>query len=1203
MLPNRISYTFDFKGPSTAVQSACSSSFTALNQAVDDIRSGHCDAAIVGGVNLTLDPITSLQYFKLNMLSPDGHCKSFDASGNGYVRSEAVVSMFLQKSRDAKRVYATIVHSKTNTDGYKALITYPNGDMQKQLMREVYFEAGVNPADVAFVEAHGPGTEAGDVEEVNAIADLFCKNRKDPLLIGSVKSNIGHTEPVSGLCSVIKVLLAMEAGVIPGNLHFEIPNPNMPALSDGRLKVVDQPMPWNGGFVGINSFGAGGTNVHILLRSNPKQKLVPLVQQKIPKIVAVSGRTEEAVNTFLDKIKENEHDDEFISLVQDLHALNIEGHGYRGFQILGSSIREAEEFIEQKRPVWYVFSGNGSQWSGMGQALLSIDIVRKSLQRCASALKPEGIDLMKIILCGTNETFENVVNSYVSITSIQIALIDLLSQIGIKPEGLIGHSVGELACAYADGTLTIDQTVLASYWRAKLILESNLPKGAMAAVGLSWEETQKRCPPDVFLACHNSANSVTVSGPSESVAKFVKQLKKEEIFAQEVQSCGIAFHSKYIASVGPKLRAVLEKIIPSPKGRTARWISSSVSKSKWNTELAQFSSPAYFVNNFLFPVLFKEALTHVPDNAIVIEVAPHALFQAVLRGALPPTVTKIGLQNRNHSDNLSFLLTSIGKFYISGGQPKLSKLYPSITYPVGRGTPMINSIVQWDHSSQWSVPDFSKKSKHSGQNTVEIDLSRETDSYIAGHLIADQIIFPVSGYLNIVWKTFAGLRGKDFEKTPVIFEEVQIHRPVIIEKGNSVKFVINILEGTGAFEISESGVSIVTGKICSPPEIEKKELNLPLPVMKHKLDLLPLKKADVYKDLRIRGYNYSGIFQNIQSSDNRGLSGKLGWSNNWNSFLDSLFQFTVLGKNNREPLLPTRLDYVAINPALHKQLVERSQDEGVSVYNFLEIGIVKAGGVVLRGIHFSLSPGPQQIQADPKLEKYVFVPFEKSLTLEKDQESAKFDGLCALLQVARENIGGYKIRAIEATEDRNPDVLLAPLALDVLDGEPMLSVDLKLVTSSPEFYTSVMEEQNIQTVVGNMQNSPVGQDLHLILVRNILKRNMSGALKNLEASLKPGGFILSEETTKADSSLLSGFNLEIVGQQSLADKSYVLLKKGEGKGEPIIIRITERNFSWLEELKAAMRTSEREGQRILIISEGEELIGKDLIRKFENFYQ
>ncbi|KAK2153659.1 hypothetical protein LSH36_290g03081 [Paralvinella palmiformis] len=257
MFANRLSYFFDFKGPSFAIDTACSSSLLALDQALRAIRSGQCDAAIVGGSSLCLNPGTTLQFQKLGMLSPDGACKSFDASGNGYCRSEAVVAIYIQKAKCARRIYATLVHSKNNCDGNKQQgITFPSGEVQKKLLKEVYTECGVDPAQVAYVEAHGTGTKAGDPQELNSIVEVFCcKGRQGPLLVGSTKSNMGHPEPASGLAALAKVLISMEEGYIPANLHFQEPNASIDGLTDGRLRVVSECTKWSGGYVGINSFG------------------------------------------------------------------------------------------------------------------------------------------------------------------------------------------------------------------------------------------------------------------------------------------------------------------------------------------------------------------------------------------------------------------------------------------------------------------------------------------------------------------------------------------------------------------------------------------------------------------------------------------------------------------------------------------------------------------------------------------------------------------------------------------------------------------------------------------------------------------------------------------------------------------------------------------------------------------------------------
>lgn len=328
--------------------------------------------------------------------------------------------------------------------------------------------------------------------------------------------------------------------------------------------------PWNGGIVGVNSFGFGGANAHIVLRSNPKPKQ-NWPQGPIPRVVGVSGRTEEAVKNFLNNVHQHRDDEEFLALVDQVHSKNINGHFYRGYSVLKEEpIVEISQVGTDTRPICFVFSGMGSQWAGMATDLMTLDVFKQSIDRCSAALKPHGVNLEDIIVNGTAATFDNVLNSFVSIAAMQVALTDVLKAVGVEPDFIVGHSVGEVGCAYADGTLTAEQAVLAAYSRGRAILESKLAPGAMAAIGLTWEEAKARCPPEIFPACHNSEDSVSISGPPDAINKFVAQLQAENVFAKAVNSSGTAFHSKYIADAGPKLKKALEAIITNPKPRTQR---------------------------------------------------------------------------------------------------------------------------------------------------------------------------------------------------------------------------------------------------------------------------------------------------------------------------------------------------------------------------------------------------------------------------------------------------------------------------------------------------------------------------------------------------------------------------------------------------------------------------------------------------------
>ncbi|XP_052131364.1 fatty acid synthase-like [Frankliniella occidentalis] len=1201
MFPNRLSYTFDFSGPSYAIDTACSSSMFAMQQAVQAMRDGQCDSAIVGGCNLLLKPASSLQFHRLNMLSPQGMCKAFDSSGNGYVRSEAAVVILLQKASSARRVYASVLNAGTNTDGNKEQgITFPAGGMQQKLIERVYREAGVNPADVAYVEAHGTGTKVGDPQEVNSIAEVFCKNRTTPLLIGSVKSNMGHSEPASGLCSIAKVLIAMERGEIPGNLHFKEANKEIAALNDGRLQVVHKNWPWNGGLAAINSFGFGGANAHVILKSNPKNKTqITPINPEVARVVAVSGRTEEAVDFLLDQAEQN-RDEEFLNLLADIHKQNIAGHTYRGYTLVGGAgdpMREVAMAGEAGRPVWWVFSGMGSQWGAMAKSMMRLEPFAKAINTCAAALKPHGVNLIDIVVNSDAKTFENVLNSFVSIAAVQVALVDTLHALGMQPDGIIGHSVGELGCAYADGTFTAEQTVLAAYWRGRSILESKLAPGAMAAVGLSWEEVKARVPADIVAACHNSADSVTISGPPESISKFVSSLQAEGIFAKEVASSGVAFHSKYVAEAGPKLKKSLEALLPNPKPRSSRWLSTSIPEKDWNSPLAKLSSVDYHVNNLLSPVLFAEALQHVPENACVIEIAPHCLLQAIIKRARGTGVTSIGLMKRDHPDNLNFMLSSIGKAYIAGAQPQVGRLLTPIKYPVSRGTPMLASMVKWDHSTEWAVADFSGKGSRSGESVIEVDVSKDSDKYLTGHTIDGRVIFPATGYLTLVWKTFAKLNNKSMEDMAVVMEDLQFHRATIMPPDGAVKFLVSIMDGSGSFEICESGSVAVTGRIYVPEDgVDGMFANLG-PIKKTPENgVLRLITPDIYKDLRLRGYDYMGIFQGIKESDNYGHEGKLRWVDNWVSFMDTMLQFSILGKPGRELYLPTRVQRVVVDPKRHKAAVDAltADDDSISVANYGDINVMQAGGVEIRGMKASLAPRRQGSQADPKLEKYVFVPYKNQQPLEADKPgSSRNAALISAMQTASENLGALKIKIVELLGDRPQEAILAPSLVKIIENEPMLHVDATLASSDTDVLLPELEELGMKLLRSDGSAAPLDASAgtHLIVAADIAAKADAGLWKNVYDSLKIGGFVLLEEAASVDETKIKAPGMVVVSKQVADNRSFVMLRKTTELGVPTIINITNSNFSWVEPLKAAMAQSESEGKKLILVSQGEEHSG------------
>ncbi|XP_051529897.1 fatty acid synthase [Myxocyprinus asiaticus] len=990
MFANRLSYFFDFNGPSTAIDTACSSSLLALENAFNAIRYGQCDAALVGGVNLLLKPNTSVQFMKLGMLSPEGACKSFDASGNGYCRSEAAVAVLLTKKSMAKRIYATILNAGNNTDGYKEQgVTFPSGEMQQRLVRSLYQDANISPEQVEYVEAHGTGTKVGDPQEVNGIVSVFCQSQRDPLLIGSTKSNMGHPEPASGLAALAKVVLSLEHGVWAPNIHFHDPNPDIPALTDGRVRVVTEPIPVRGGIVGINSFGFGGSNVHVILRPNGPKALDQATPPSIPRLLQASGRTEEAVTSILKKAQEHTENPSFLSLLNEVSGVPTAGMPFRGYALIGAQgeVTEVQQAQPTPRPLWYICSGMGTQWAGMGRTLMQLPEFRESIQRSDVALKDTGLCVSRLLMDADESTFEDTVHAFVGLAAIQVAQIDMLQKIGLQPDGIVGHSVGELACGYADGSLSHSEAVLAAYWRGRCIKEANLPPGGMAAVGLTWEECKAQCPQGVVPACHNAEDTVTISGPQESVSKFVAQLKESGVFAKEVRSAGVAFHSYYMASIAPALLSALQKVINNPRPRSARWISTSIPQADWESPLALYSSAEYHVNNLVSPVLFQEGLNHVPDNAVVVEIAPHALLQAILKRSLKPTCSILPMMKRGHPNNLEFFLSHVGKIYMNGINVDSNKLYPSVGYPVPAGTPLISPHIQWDHSQIWDVPkveDFPAGSGGSTSATVyNIDMNPESpDYYMIGHCIDGRVLYPATGYLVLAWRTLIRSLGTVMEHTPVTFEDVTIHRATILPKTGSVQLEVRLMPATNRFEVSENGNLAVSGKVSvfEDAGLNTFHAELAKPMATNQEDpRLHLKAGDIYKELRLRGYDYGKSFQGILESNNAGDCGKLHWMGNWVTFLDTMLQMIVVGLPGRSLRLPTRIRSVCVDPKLHEERVKDYADDqkAVDVHVNRCLDKITAGGVQICGLHATVAPRRQQQQTPPTLEEFVFVPYVK----------------------------------------------------------------------------------------------------------------------------------------------------------------------------------------------------------------------------------
>lgn len=481
---------------------------------------------------------------------------------------------------------------------------------------------------------------------------------------------MGHAEASSGVASIAKILLTFENKKIPPNINFTGIRMDVPAFAEGRLRVVTEVEELDGNYISMNSFGLGGANTHALFKGNLKQKVNGgLPNDGLSRVVLWSGRTEAAVNAVFDDIVKRPLDVEYLALLQNSQSKTNTSNVYRGFGIfsqdadVGKAVclqRDVKLFTTERRPIVWVFAGIGSQWLEMGTDLLNIPMFAETIRKCHEVLKPMGINLMEIITSSNSKTFETVLHSYVGIAAIEVALTDILKAVALEPDFIIGHSVGELGAAYADGCSSLEEVMLASYSRGLASAESITINGAMAAVGMNHKELEKNLPEEIDIACHNSLDSTTISGPSENVKAFVKELSDKNVFAREVACSGIPLHSRYIKEMGSILLSKLKKVFKNPRKRSAKWLSSSFPEGEWSNSDSQFSSAEYHTKNLLSPVLFEEILEMLPKNALTIEVAPHALLKSILKSSLKDGV-HLSLTQRGNKQGSLFLMEAFGK--------------------------------------------------------------------------------------------------------------------------------------------------------------------------------------------------------------------------------------------------------------------------------------------------------------------------------------------------------------------------------------------------------------------------------------------------------------------------------------------------------------------------------------------------------------
>ncbi|KAK0083564.1 hypothetical protein PV325_008602 [Microctonus aethiopoides] len=1140
MLSNMISYYFNFTGPSYSVDTACSSSLYAMDHAYRAMRDGQCDTAIVGGASLCLHPYISELSFQLGILSPDHRCKCFDNDANGYARSEAITVLLLQKFKNAKRIYATVVHGKTNCDGFKEQgITFPSVESQKSLLEEFYKECRVPPDSLEYVEAHGTGTYVGDPEELNAIDSIFCTGRKEPLKIGSVKSNLGHAEPASGICSIVKVVIANETGLIPPNIHYKCPRRGVEALENGRLQVVTEPTPWPGGYVGVNSFGFGGANAHILLKSNPKEKVNGgMPKDDLPRLIVVSGRTEEAVENILRDIESRPVDVEYVKLLHDIHVDNIFGHSYRGYTILKNDtacekfIRKINHFNDAKQPVWFVFSGLRSQSVCMSSALLRFPVFAKAIEKCNNVLKPHGIDIYDILTKTNKSKFENIMYSSVGTAAIQIGLVDLLASINIVPDYIIGHSVGERACAYADSCITAEQMIMAAYYECSTFLDAISTCASMRTNEFKYKSVKDFRPLDFEVACHESA--------AESTEK--------------------------------------EKL------RSTKWVrNTSVPQNPWTAVKNRLSFGEYQTNKLKNTVLFEEVYTMIPENAVTIEITANG-FLHLMKKPTDPEVMKDSLSQCHHSDNVEIFLQAVGELFNIGLQPMVSNFYPKVEFPVSRGTPMISPLIKWDHSYDWYVCRFQLQDKiDSGTRSIEVSLADDEYESMAGHIIDGRNLLPATGYLALVWETLGMMRGELYTKVSVVFRNIKFLRATMLPKEGIVTLSVMIQKGTGRFEVGEGGEAVATGRIHFTQNPSTEKINPSLP---DDDGTEQIASRDFYKELTLRGYQYEGLFKGIKCSTINGSRGRLEWTNNWVAFMENMLQMQIFGIDSRNLVVPTGIQKLIIDTEEHyEQICSMSDTKEFSVHCLKTYDLIVAGGIQIRGLEVSAIPR-RIMSVQPVLQSYQFVAHR-----DRAKMSLK-EAVHLATHVVTENNLVLKGKLLELVgeNENSTDNLISLSILETLNNIPLIQADVIFLGDANAFEEGSLP-QNVSFV--KLKNLPADTNALLLSGRNLLtQKKKCKTMSQLLFALKDDGFILSLEPSNANDLIVLAKNhrLDIIIEKVVGKSILLLLKK---QNRPLkdskVVQVNNTTFLWLGDLISTMQSEMKyesdNRSRIIVVGE------------------
>jgi phthiocerol/phenolphthiocerol synthesis type-I polyketide synthase D len=801
----RLAYFLGVHGPAVVIDTACSSSLVAIHLACQSLRRRESDQALAAGVNLMLTPENTIACSRWGMLAPDGRCKTFDADANGYVRSEGCGVVVLKRLGDALRdgdsVLAVVRGSAVNQDGPSSGQTVPSGPAQQAVLRAALAAARLEPSDIDYIEAHGTGTALGDPIELGALDQVFGeRNGSAPLVLGSVKTNLGHLESAAGIAGFIKTVLSVRHGYIPEHLHFTQLTPNA-VEGASRFTIAAQGMEWpvvqRMRRAGVSSFGVSGTNAHVVVEQGPVVEPVAPQSEPVVSTLVVSGKTPARIASMAAVLAEwMTGEGAGVPLADVAHTLNHHRTRHKSFATVCARDRAqavaglqalaagesavgvvgAHEGLCKPGTV-FVYSGQGSQWAGMGRGLLADEPV---FAAAVGELEPVfveqvGFSLRQVLAEGQPVAGDARVQPV--LMGLQLALTALWRSYGVEPDAVIGHSMGEVTAAVVAGALSPAEGLRVIATRSRLMARL-AGQGAVALLELDTEAAQKLIAefPEVSLAGHLSPRQTVVAGSVAQVDAVIAAVAAQERFARRV-NMEVASHTALMDPILPELASALADL--TPKAATIPFIS-TVADSDIGAA-APLLDAAYWVANVRQPVRFTQAIAAAGRNhGTFIEISPHPTLMHAVTETLESTSSTerviVTPAMKRSEDETLFFHTQLAGLGLT--PPKAD-----------RGLLANVPSSPWLHSKYWieNRGPVQSTSTHpllgvhiempSGRDHVwQADIGTEMMPWLTDHSVNGQTVVPTATFAEMALA--AGCRALGQPIAAVEVKELEIEQPL-----------------------------------------------------------------------------------------------------------------------------------------------------------------------------------------------------------------------------------------------------------------------------------------------------------------------------------------------------------------------------------------------------------------------------------------